>query len=168
VRRDTWRSIVTTGGLLAPGESRSPGPGTRLGDDSLARVTGHARDSVLIFDGDCGFCTTAARWAQRGFRRGERAEPWQSVGTQVLDSFGLTRHDVEQAAWWVDADRRRQRGHRAIGRALQAGGGWRRAAGWLVLTPPTSWLGAGIYRLVVRWRHRLPGGTPACRLDDGH
>jgi uncharacterized protein YbjT (DUF2867 family)/predicted DCC family thiol-disulfide oxidoreductase YuxK len=119
---------------------------------------------VLLFDGDCGFCTSAARWAEGGFRHGERAEPWQLLGDEMLDSFGLSVADVEQAAWWVDAAGTRERGHRAAGMALQAGGGWRQVLGWFVLTPPTSWLAAAVYRGVVRWRYRLPGGTPACRL----
>jgi predicted DCC family thiol-disulfide oxidoreductase YuxK len=120
--------------------------------------------AVLVFDGDCGFCTTAATWAARRFRHGERAQAWQLLGPQVLTSMGLSLEDVAQAAWWVDAKGTRARGHRAIGKALQAGGGWGRVVGWFVLTPPMSVLAAGVYRLVVRWRYRLPGGTPACRI----
>jgi predicted DCC family thiol-disulfide oxidoreductase YuxK len=120
--------------------------------------------AVLVFDGDCGFCTTAATWAERRFRHGERAQAWQLIAPPVLTSMGLSLEDVGQAAWWVDADGTRARGHRAIGKALQAGGGGRRVVGWFVLTPPTSVLAAGVYRLVVRWRYRLPGGTPACRV----
>jgi predicted DCC family thiol-disulfide oxidoreductase YuxK len=124
-----------------------------------------AREAVLVFDGDCGFCTSAARWLERGFRHGERAEAWQLLGEEGLARLGLTPKDAEQAAWWADREGRRERGHRAAGRALVAAGGWRRGAGRLILTPPTSWLAAGAYRLVVRWRHRLPGGTPACRVE---
>jgi predicted DCC family thiol-disulfide oxidoreductase YuxK len=120
--------------------------------------------ATLIFDGDCGFCTTCAYWAQRRFRHGERAEPWQLLGDGRLERFGLSEQDVKEAAWWVDGGGVRERGYRAVGRALVAGGGWRRAAGRLVLTPPVSWLAASVYRLVVRWRYRLPGGTPACRV----
>jgi len=123
------------------------------------------RSAVLIFDGDCGFCTSAARWAENRFRQGERAEPWQWLGHEVLESFGLSIDDVEEAAWWIDAAGTQERGHRAAGMALRAGGGWRRSLGWFVLTPQTSWLAAAIYRLAVRWRYRLPGGTPACRLE---
>jgi predicted DCC family thiol-disulfide oxidoreductase YuxK len=119
--------------------------------------------ATLIFDGDCGFCTTCAQWAERRFGHGEQARAWQLLGDGVLERFGLSEQDVRQAAWWVSGDGLRERGHRAVGRALVAGGGWRRAAGWLVLTPPVSWVAAGVYRLVVRWRYRLPGGTPACR-----
>jgi predicted DCC family thiol-disulfide oxidoreductase YuxK len=137
------------------------------GNVKLVTVSGDHRRAVLLFDGDCGFCTTAARWAGKGFRHGERAEAWQLLGDQGLEALGLSRLDVTQAAWWVDANGHRERGHRAVGRALQAGGGWRRGAGRIVLTVPTSWLAAGVYRLVVRWRYRLPGGTPACRVDGG-
>lgn len=130
-------------------------------------MAGESRHSVLIFDGDCAFCTTTAHWAATSFRHGERIQSAQSLGDQELESWGLSRQDVGRAAWWVDADGRLARGHRAVGRALQAGGGGRRAAGWIVVTPPASWVAAGLYRLVVRWRHRLPGATPACRVDDG-
>jgi predicted DCC family thiol-disulfide oxidoreductase YuxK len=119
--------------------------------------------AVLIFDGECGFCTSAANWAGAKFRGGERTQAWQLLDAGALASLHLTRTEVEQAAWWVDRDGHRDRGHRAIGRALEAGGGWRRAVGSLVLAPPTSWLAAALYRPVVRWRHLLPGG--ACRLD---
>jgi uncharacterized protein YbjT (DUF2867 family)/predicted DCC family thiol-disulfide oxidoreductase YuxK len=127
-------------------------------------ASSEALDAVLIFDGDCGFCTSAARWAESGFHRGERAEAWQLLGENALASFGLSARDVQEAAWWVDGAGAPERGHRAAGRALQAGGGWRRVLGWFTLHPPTSWIAAGAYRLVVRFRYRLPGGTPACRL----
>ncbi|HEV2361630.1 MAG TPA: DCC1-like thiol-disulfide oxidoreductase family protein [Acidimicrobiales bacterium] len=126
----------------------------------------HDGNPILVFDGDCGFCTTSARWAERGFHHGERAEAWQQLGEETLASFGLTIQDVERAAWWVDHAGLRERGHRAAGRALWAAGGLRRLAGAFVLTPPTSWVAAGVYRAVARWRYRLPGGTPACRVDN--
>jgi predicted DCC family thiol-disulfide oxidoreductase YuxK len=121
--------------------------------------------AVLVFDGECGFCTTAASWAARRFRHGERVQAWQLAGEEFLERHGLTVDDVRSAAWWVSAAGT-ERGHRAIGRALEAGGGLRRLIGWCALHPPTSALAAGIYRLVVRWRYRLPGGTPACRVGD--
>jgi len=138
---------------------------TEMPADNVADVSDAALGAVLVFDGDCGFCTSAASWAERRFRHGERAEPWQLLGARGLEELGLSLKDVEEAAWWVDTDGKRERGHRAAGRAMQAGGGWRRIVGWFFLTPPTSWLAAGVYRLVVRWRYRLPGGTPACRID---
>jgi uncharacterized protein YbjT (DUF2867 family)/predicted DCC family thiol-disulfide oxidoreductase YuxK len=151
-------------GLPSPGRfgradlrwAKPSGPRTSAADANV--------DAVLIFDGDCGFCTTAARWAERGFEHGERAEAWQFLSSEALASFGLEVSDVQSAAWWVEANGTRERGHRAIGHALHVAGGWKSAAGWLFLHAPVSWVAAGVYRLVVRWRYRLPGGTPACRI----
>jgi predicted DCC family thiol-disulfide oxidoreductase YuxK len=142
----------------------APGPIALADFRWCSEIEGAGGDAVLVFDGDCGFCTTSATWAARKFRHGERAQAWQLLGKEFLDQHGMTLDDVQQAAWWVDGAGR-ERGHRAVGRALQAGGGLRRVVGWFVLSPPSSLLAAGIYRLVVRWRYRLPGGTPACKLD---
>jgi predicted DCC family thiol-disulfide oxidoreductase YuxK len=123
--------------------------------------------AVLVYDGDCGFCTMAAHWAARKFRHGERAEAWQFLGAEFLERHELSLEDVRQAAWWVDGRGLRERGHRAVGRALLASNGLRKVVGWLALTAPTSFAASGVYRLVVRWRYRLPGGTPACKVGGG-
>jgi len=117
----------------------------------------------LLFDGDCGFCTSAAHWLERNWAVPARAVPWQTLGPDGLSALGLSVQDAQEAAWWIDEHGARSRGHRAIGRSLMACRGWRRAAGVLVLTPPLSALAAGGYWLVVRYRYRLPGATPACR-----
>jgi predicted DCC family thiol-disulfide oxidoreductase YuxK len=131
----------------------------------ISEVHTDSEEAVLVFDGDCGFCTSAARWAAREFHHGERAEAWQLLGPVFLERHNLSLDDVTGAAWWVDGVGGRERGHRAVGRALMAGGGLRRVLGVFILFPPVSWLAAGVYRMVVRWRHLLPGGTPACKAD---
>ena len=55
---------------------------------------------LLVFDGDCGFCTTAARFGQRRLRL-EHVEPWQFID---LDALGLTEAQCLQAVQWVAAD----------------------------------------------------------------
>jgi predicted DCC family thiol-disulfide oxidoreductase YuxK len=86
--------------------------------------------------------------------------PWSAVD---LDAHGLTVEQVTTQAWWVGADGRTEGGHRAVARALRAvGGAWGvagRALGWRALAP----LARPGYALVARYRHRLPGGTAACR-----
>jgi len=124
------------------------------------------RAPLLVFDGECGFCTSAANWARRGWRGPERAVPWQLMDTEELRAVGLTVELAQEAAWWVDPHGRLWRGHRAIGRSLTAGRGWRRAAGTIVLARPISPLAAYVYELVVRHRDRLPGATPACRSPE--
>lgn len=119
---------------------------------------------LLIFDGDCGFCTTTAGWIERRLPDEVRVAPWQIL---ELDEHGLTEHDVTTAAWWVDEDGGLHRGHVAIGRSLvAAGGGWA-LLGRSILLPPGRWLARPVYALVARYRHRMPGATDACRVDLG-
>jgi predicted DCC family thiol-disulfide oxidoreductase YuxK len=119
---------------------------------------------LLVYDGDCSFCTSSARWMTAHWHGPQEAIAWQHLGTDRLELLGLTLDDVRRAAWWIDPAGGRSRGHVAIARALQAAHGWPSIAGRILLVPPFRWLAAGIYPLVARWRHRLPGGTPACRM----
>ena len=116
---------------------------------------------LLVFDGDCGFCTRSARWIQRKLPDGVQVEPWQALD---LDGLGLTVDDVTGAAWWLSPTQPRPaRGHEAIGWALAAAGGAWGTVGRLIVRRPGCWLARPVYALVARNRHRMPGGTPACQ-----
>lgn len=82
----------------------------------------------------------------------------------MLTNLGLTVKQAQQAAWWVDDAGHRFSGHRAIAKGLLACGGWKRVVGAAISVLPLSCLAAAIYPLVVRFRYRLPGGTPACAI----
>ena len=112
--------------------------------------------NVLIFDGDCGFCTASARWIEA---RGQRVEAWQTLD---LAELRLTVADVDEAAWWIDETGKKHRGHLAIGHALRAGGGGWGFVGAVLVRPPVSWLAKPVYTLVARNRDKLPGD--ACEL----
>lgn len=116
---------------------------------------------VLVFDGDCAFCTTAVDRMRRMLPAFPEAQPWQWLD---LPALGLTPADGERAVWMVTA-RGRWAGHLAVSVLLrgQPTPGWR-FLGHLIATPPFSWLAAVGYRWVAHNRHRLPGGTPACSL----
>lgn len=117
---------------------------------------------LLVFDGDCGFCTSSARFGQRRLRL-QHVEPWQSLD---LDALGLTEAQCQEAVQWVDADGTTHAAERAVIAALRhAGGGWR-VLGALLDLPGVRHLAAVAYRLIAKYRHRMPGGTPACRLPD--
>ena len=118
---------------------------------------------VLIFDGDCGFCTSSARWIA-GQAPALDVVPYRSVPDDTLHGWGISRADAATAVCLVDERGTVHRGHRAIAEALRRGTGPDRAAGRLLLLPPLSWLAAPAYALIARNRHRLPGGTPACKL----
>lgn len=120
-----------------------------------------ARRPLLVFDGDCAFCTTWVRRGERFLRRFPETQPWQWLD---LGALGLSEHDVTHCAWYL-AEGVRLRGHAAVAAVLrlQPGFGWR-FLGHLLVTPPFSWAARLGYHLVARYRHRLPGGTPACAM----
>ena len=121
-------------------------------------------EPLLVYDGDCSFCSSSARWLEAHWQGPQKAVAWQHLGEAQLERLGLTLADVRCAAWWIDEDGRTARGHLAIARALRAAHGWPSVVGRVLLVPPFRWLAAGAYPLVTRWRHHLPGGTPACRM----
>lgn len=116
-----------------------------------------------MFDGDCGFCTTSARWIEKRLPDDVAVQPWQSLD---LEKIGLTHADVKAAAWWIDDSGRCYRGHMAVGHALHASRSIWRLVGRVIITPPFSWMARPAYWLVARYRYRLPGATDACRLPD--
>jgi len=118
-------------------------------------------DPVLVFDGDCGFCTTAADFARRWVARtGQYAVcPWQQLD---LTRYGLTEADCVQAAQFVDAHGRTHEGHLAISAALRHGSLPWPPLGAALTTPGVRQAAARIYAWVADHRHAMPGGTPAC------
>lgn len=87
--------------------------------------------------------------------------PWQKAD---LDRLGLDAEHAARAAWWFEPSGRRLRGHRAIGAALVACGGfWRTVGLLLMLPPPIAWVATAAYALIARLRGVLPGIVPACR-----
>lgn len=118
--------------------------------------------TVLIYDADCSFCE---RVAQLG-RRTLPAMP-ETLGYQFadLDSYGLTEEQTRHAIFLVRPGAAPARGHLAVGAILldQPRFGWR-VLGGLLTTAPMSWAAAGAYWLIARNRHRMPGGTAACKI----
>src|SRR6476646_8083537 len=90
---------------------------------------------LLIYDGDCSFCSSSARWIITRWH-GPQAIPWQHLSTGQLERVGLTLDDVRRAAWWIDPRHGHSRGHLAIGHALHAADGWPSIVGHILLVPP--------------------------------
>ena len=131
----------------------------------MSQAADTASKPLLVFDGDCGFCTSSAEWVLRHLSSDARIVPWQKLGDGGLAALGLSVGQASSAAWWVDERGRSFGGHLAIGKALAD---CRPPWNWLgkaALIPPGVWVGRLLYPLVSRYRHRLPGGTPACRIE---
>jgi predicted DCC family thiol-disulfide oxidoreductase YuxK len=123
-------------------------------------MTAQARP-VLVYDGDCAFCTSSVRVLER---IGPEAEivAWQLTD---LAALGLTEEAASAAVQWVEIDGTIHPGHEAIAAALDSAGGIWALAGRALLSPGIAPVAAGGYRLIAENRHRLPGGTPACAVD---
>ncbi len=116
---------------------------------------------LLIFDGDCGFCSLCVLWIQALDRRGRvRVEPFQR--SRLLQEIGLTRAQCEEAAWAIEPDGRRHRGALAVCAALAWAVGvpaWCR----ICALPGLRQLLEAVYRWVAAHRDRLPGVCPYCQ-----
>lgn len=117
---------------------------------------------LLLFDGDCGFCTWSVGWAQRWVRPKARFQPWQRAD---IDAFGITADACTEAVQFVHPDGHVDSGGRAVCALLRSG-----RAPWPLMSrcgsaPGVRTLVDVAYRLVARHRHRLPGATPACAVQ---
>ncbi|MFM8811321.1 MAG: thiol-disulfide oxidoreductase DCC family protein [Actinomycetota bacterium] len=116
----------------------------------------------VIFDGDCAFCSSCARFLAARVRPSVSVRPWQEVD---LESLGLTAAECAEALQCVVVpSSEKESGHRAVALALRSCRfPWSligRVSDWRFLSP----LGSLVYRAVANNRHRLPGGTPACKV----
>lgn len=118
---------------------------------------------MLVYDGDCGFCTTCVRVLEK---IGPDAE---TVAWQLTDlgELGITEEQAADAVQWVQIDSTVRSGHEAIAAVLSTAGGIWKIISRTALLPGISWMTAKLYRLVADNRYRLPGSTPACAVIDG-
>lgn len=117
---------------------------------------------LMLNDGDCGFCMrTAAQVPRLGV----------DVDAATIQSVDLAQWGIDEERAYVEMpyvhpDGRVDYGHRAFAAILATGPlPWR-----LVSRFMTSRVGDPVARRAYRWvadnRSRLPGGTPACSIDD--
>lgn len=107
--------------------------------------------AILITDGNCAFCQRTAKKLARIVPVG-----WVNVpSTELTDTYGLTQEQLEHSVWLIeqpDTDPMRCSGAKAVGKVLRIRGGLWGCLGWLTFIPPTSWIAAGMYRLVANNR----------------
>jgi predicted DCC family thiol-disulfide oxidoreductase YuxK len=116
---------------------------------------------VLVFDGDCGFCSTTVRWLEKRLGASITAVPYQWTDLTV---YNLSEVDASRKVWLVTRGGALG-GHEAVAALFQLfpARGWQ-FLGQLMLFPLFVPFARAGYWLVARYRHRLPGGTPACKL----
>ena len=117
--------------------------------------------ATFVYDGDCSFCTSCARFIERRIPSHATVVPWQFAD---LPTLGLTRAQAEESVQWVGADGTVASGPDAIALLLRdAGRLWEVPGRALQITPvrAAAW---PAYRWVAAHRHLMPGGTAACAL----
>lgn len=116
---------------------------------------------VFLFDGDCAFCSSSARWLIRHVPTEVPIMAWQLADLELLR---VELHEVEVAVV-LASPAGNTSGAAAIAELLSASSSrvWRLAGRTLDL-PLVRSVAAVVYRWVAANRHRLPGGTPECAL----
>ncbi|THA70888.1 DUF393 domain-containing protein [Streptomyces sp. A0642] len=121
-----------------------------------------AGQPILLFDGDCGFCSRSIEIAQRVIQPRVQFIPWQFADLAALN---VTEDRADREVLWISAAGGNvYGGARALAAVLMSG---RRRWWWLGIVlrlPPVSWVARVAYRAVAKNRHRLPGGTATCSL----
>jgi predicted DCC family thiol-disulfide oxidoreductase YuxK len=116
---------------------------------------------VLVFDGDCGFCTASVAFVERRLQPGCDVVAWQRAD---LPALGVTPERAAHEALWVTPVGTVYGGAQAVAKILlYTGRGWA-PLGALLMLPPMRWAARVVYRLVADNRHRMPGGTAACAV----
>ena len=86
---------------------------------------------------------------------------WQLIDVGL---YGLTKEQTAAKVYFVVGGKAFA-GHEPFGQILLAQRNWLlKAVGFVLMHPPLSWLAKPGYSLVARYRHKLPGGTPACEM----
>lgn len=117
--------------------------------------------AVLIYDGDCAFCKNSLRIGLERLPAFCRYSAYQNTD---LAALGLTTEQAKAKVWLVDGANK-YGGHRAVAWLLlnQETLGWRLLGRIILLGSPVSAL---VYGWVAKNRHRLPGGTKECSIED--
>ncbi len=119
-------------------------------------------DPTLIFDGDCSFCTSVANHFHKRSRTPIAFVPWQRAN---LAEFGLTPAQAS-AQVYLFRDGELFAGAEAFAEFMRLQGDpFHTMVAWAMRLPVLRHASAWGYRLIAQNRHRLPGGTPACKME---
>ena len=115
----------------------------------------------LIFDGDCGFCTTTARFIQRNSSVKIETEPYQWAN---LDEYGLSKAEAAAKVQLVSGNKVFA-GHHCMAKLLLIQKNpLLKLIGAVMVLPGVDRISAKVYDWVAANRQRFPGGTPACKM----
>ena len=112
---------------------------------------------LLIYDGECGFCSRSVHLLERIARKPFEKRASHEVLAWLPDEVAQT---VSGQMLWLEPDGTIWGGSQAVVHALRSTG-WP-AMAFLLGNPIIRPLTRALYRLLARWRHRL--AAAACEL----
>lgn len=121
--------------------------------------------AILITDGDCGFCQTAAAFLLRNF-----PGDWVNTPSQTMNftKFGLGSAEVNSKVWFVlnrNGEVQKWGGAQAVAKLLlHQPKLWIKPLAALAFVPGFKQVANGMYALIARNRGQLPGATDTCKL----
>lgn len=124
---------------------------------------------AVVFDGYCKACTFIVGFLNR-HDAGHLITALPNQGPAVLETYRLTKEEVQRAVWVIEADGTRFEGAAAANRIFEAlGGPWRLLA-WLYRVPPIRWAENAFYRWFSHNRHHFGWMWPVVEYCDqpGH
>lgn len=127
-----------------------------------------AWSGIVVFDGECGICSAARRWAEaRNYAGRLRFVAYQTAELDKL-SPGLTHRAASRSIFFIYPDGRRVAGARAVFETLRWLPGLWRMVGTVMAQPPFWLLAEPFYYLVAHNRARLSSwlGLEYCRVEE--
>jgi len=116
---------------------------------------------ILIFDGDCAFCSSSVRVLRRMIgSKIIRTQPYQRLKPA---DYGLTEQECSEALRFV-SKKGSFAGSKAVAQVLiESKTPWL-VAGRILNLPLISGLANFAYAQIAANRDKLPGGTPECKI----
>jgi predicted DCC family thiol-disulfide oxidoreductase YuxK len=125
------------------------------------KLTVNAGVPVLVFDGDCGFCTTTANWIKKNSKVAIEIAPYQWTD---LNQYGLTTDEAAAKVQLVVGDKVFA-GHYCMAKLLLIQPNvLLKALGSVMVATGLNPISAKVYEWIAANRQKLPGGTPACKM----
>jgi predicted DCC family thiol-disulfide oxidoreductase YuxK len=116
---------------------------------------------VLVFDGDCGFCTTTANWIKKNSKVALDIAPYQWTDLSV---YGLTTEEAAAKVQLVIGGKIFA-GHNCMAKLLLIQPNvFLKLVGAVMVMPGVNPISAKAYEWIAANRQKLPGGTPACKM----
>lgn len=116
---------------------------------------------VLVYDGDCAFCTKSVQIMEQFIDPDVEVVAWQFAD---LGELGVTEERAMHEVLLVTPIGDVYGGAEAVAKLLAFERGFWSVPGALLQLPAVDRVAAKAYRLIADNRYKLPGGTAACAL----